>query len=152
MDYAALVAELQSGPLATEIAAAEGNQSIADLLNDPSKGGVILIATFVNARTLMSKVGAEKGATILEKLTALVPSNPVIKWTMSFITSEGGINLGDPQTQGMIDQLAAAGALDQTTEAAPLKALGQKQGSRAEQLFGVGTILTDRDIYVALGG
>lgn len=152
MDYVALKSEMDSGPLAQDIMphlAANEHQVIADLLNDPAKGAMMPVSTFINARSLMSKLGAAAGATVLETLSALVTTNPVIKWSMSFIQSEGGIDIGDAQAQGMVDQLVAGGALTQVQGNA-LKALGQRQASRAELLFGIGTALTDTDIREAL--
>jgi hypothetical protein len=48
------------------------------------------------------------GASILDKLEEAATVNSAVKWAVRFLGQDSGINVGDPATQYMIDQLAAS--------------------------------------------
>ena len=66
----------------------------------------------ITISTLLSSVGAEQGAQILDKLEAAAPTIPAVKWAMKML-STSGINTGDPETRAMLDKLVVAGVLTQ---------------------------------------
>lgn len=138
MNYAALTAEIQSGPLAAELAplvAAGNDAGVAGVLNS-QRGETMLRERIISARGVLAEYadGPATAAAVLDKLEAAAPSVPAIKWVMSFLKGDG-IDIGSPATQGMIDQLAAATVLTED-EAGKLKALGRVPASRAELVFG----------------
>jgi hypothetical protein len=58
--------------------------------------------------SMMSRLGVTMADTILTKIEAAVPAR-----VQRLIQSERGINLADPQTQGMVAQMVAGGVLTQ---------------------------------------
>ena len=61
---------------------------------------------FVTARTVLAECGVH-GPDILGALEAAAAGNSAVKWAVRFLGQDSGINVGDPATQYMIDQLAA---------------------------------------------
>ena len=152
MTPAALKTEIQTGPLAVELAPylASGNDTaIADALNS-QRGATMLKARLISARGVLSEypTGPAAGAAVLDKLEAAAASVPAVKWVMSFLKSDG-IDIGSPATQGMLDQLAVGGLIT-ADEAAKLKSLGVAPASRAEIVLGQSVTATD--VAVALRG
>lgn len=134
MDLASLKAEIQTGPLAAELAPfviSGSDAEIARRLNDPRFTGPK--PRIVNARTILAEYpgGPMAAAAVLDKLDASALS--AVKWAMSFIRGEG-IDIGHAATRGMLDQLAAGGVIT-VTEAANLKSLGNVSRGRAEVLW-----------------
>jgi hypothetical protein len=142
MDYAALRAEIETGPLAAEIAPfrSAGNlDGVLGVLND--RRFTRTVDSYVNARRLMSLLGAPMAATILDKLDAAKASDARLKWALSFMV-DGGLNLGDPETRTALDDLATANVIT-ATERDAVKSLADVPASRAEILFGQQIALTD---------
>jgi hypothetical protein len=121
------------------------DQAIADILNAPA--GTRLVDQFETAISLMAHLGAVTGATILDKLETASAAQPVLKWAMLALKSERGINVGDPDARGMIEQLAAGNVLTQA-EADALLALAVRTSSLA--YAAVGKPVTGADVSVAL--
>lgn len=144
MDYAALRAEIDTGPLAAECAGG-ADESIATILNRSDIPTVF--SRFVSARTILAEVPA--GATILDKLEAAATTIPDVKWAMKFLQTETGIDVGHATTRAQIDALVSAGILAET-EGAALKNLALKACSRAK-IAGFGTV-TAGDVSRALRG
>jgi hypothetical protein len=126
---------------------AECDQAIADILND-RRGQTRIADTFVNARLLMSRLGAALGATILDKLDAAKASDARVKWALSFMT-DGGLNIGDPETRTALDDLAEAGVLT-AQERDAIKALAEVPASQAEIDFG--RFISGAEVSIALRG
>lgn len=112
--------------------------------------------SFVNERTMLAAMGLN-AIPILNKLDLFVADaapaglellHNATKRVMKFIYSDSGIDFGHANTQAQLDALAAASVLT-TSEVASLKAMGLKPASRAEVLFGVGTVVTSADIRAA---
>ena len=75
---------------------------------------------FVTARTVLAEcVG---GQSILDALKAAAAGNSAVNWAMTFLGQEGGLDVGNPATHAMIDQLVAGTALT-AAQGAALKAL-----------------------------
>jgi hypothetical protein len=102
---------------------------------------------FVSARGLLAAYGAA-GATILDKLEAAAASISEIKWALSFLKSDSGIDVGHQNTRTLVDELATNSVLT-TTEADQIKDLANQPASRAEVL-GLARV-TEADIRSALG-
>lgn len=145
----ALKTEITTDPLALGYAD-KSDAEVAALLNDRTRGRTRVVSpTMVNARTIMARLGAAAGATILDKLDAAKAGSPPIKWVFQFITQGEGIDVGHAETRAMLDQLASAGVLT-AAEADAIKTLAVVQASRAEVLFG--QPVSDRDVSIALRG
>lgn len=106
---------------------------IAELLNAP----MVVRGTFMaSLGTPMKYLGAEAGATLLETMSALSESNPVVKWGFKLL-ERGELDLGLDSTRAMLDELLPAEA------AAVLKGL-------AEQT--VSANVTDQQVIDAMEG
>ena len=152
MNHAALKTEIQTGPLAAELAPhiASGNDTaIADALN-AQRGETMLRERFISARSILAFYpdGPAAAAVVLDKLEAAAASVPAVKWVMSYLKSDG-IDIGGVATHGMLDQLAAGGLIT-ADEATKLKSLGYAPVSRAETVLGQSVSVTD--VAVALRG
>lgn len=143
MDYALLKGELTNDPLAVGYATMTDAEA-ANALNTPSR--TIVVETYANAKTVLSTLGAAAGAAFLDALEAAAATNSAVKWAMSFITSEAGINVGDAETRSMLVQLASSGVLD-SGSVSIVKALAERQVSRAVEL-GLGEV-TEGDVQFA---
>lgn len=97
--------------------AARDITGLSDALN--AEGVRSVQPRFVTARAVMAECAG--GVAILEALKA-ASSNPAVGWAVQFLGQEAGVDVGDPFTQGMIDQLVGASVLTQT-QGASLKAL-----------------------------
>jgi hypothetical protein len=135
MDYAALKAEIEADPLVKGYAdhLLDSPGLVVDLLNAQTETMVKL--RMVTARTLLAECAA--GPAILDKLEAAGASNSAVKWAVRFLGNDGGLDVGHPMTQKMIDQLT--GPVLTAEEGATLKALAKQPASRAEVL-GLGSV------------
>jgi hypothetical protein len=121
------------------------DQMIANIFNATS--GTQLVDRYENATGLMSALGTSTAATILEKLEQAKATIPVLKWAMYSIVSSEGINIGDPETQAMIDELVAGDVLT-NIEGEAIKNLAIRPSSLAHQT--VGQPITPADVSIAL--
>ncbi len=121
------------------------DSAIADRFNAPI--GTRLVERFENAIGIMSALGAVTGAGILEKLDAAKAGIPALKWAMLAMASDTGVNLGDLETQEMLDDLATANVITQA-EADAVKALAVQPSSLAYET--VGQPITAADVSIAL--
>lgn len=144
MDYQALATEIETGPLAAELAATDSIGKVA-ILND--RRFTMPKSRFITARTLLAELGAEMGASILDKLETAATSISPLKWAMKFLQLDGGLDIGHAQTMTMIDELVTAEVLT-AAEGTALKSLGMAPASRAE-VIGLGTV-TYSDVMIAL--
>ena len=154
IDRITLKNEILNGPLKSELAplvAAQDYQGIASVLNRRDAVTVIVPGSSFNHRELMDVMDPVMAASILDKLEAAAATNSVVKWVLYSIKGDAGIDLSRPNARAQIDALVAAGVLT-ASEAAALKALAERQGSRAELLFGIGTVVTAEDVSHALNG
>jgi hypothetical protein len=117
--------ELAATPMTSD-----GAWAIAEAMN--TVVGQAPAPRVVNARHVLAELGMA-GAVSLDKLEAAGSSNPVIKWAVRFLVTEG-LDVGHPTSQSMLDQLAAKGVLT-ADEALSLKALALQPQTRAEALL-----------------
>lgn len=123
----------------------EKDSSIAAVFNASS--GTRLVERYENAIGIMSALGAITGAAILEKLDQAKAGIPALKWAMLAMDDPQGINLGDPETQTMLDDLATGGVITQA-EADAVKALAIQPSSLAYET--VSQPITAADVSIAL--
>jgi hypothetical protein len=139
-----LQAEL-ARPVYADMVAANDDVGLAAALN--ARTISMAAPRLVNARTVMAEL--DNGAAILDKLSAAAANVSDVKWSMYFLTSEGGLDVGHPRAQAQLDLLAAAHLLT-ADEAAALKNLAFRLGSRAEQLWGFNAVITPQIVSDAL--
>jgi hypothetical protein len=159
MNFQALRDEILIGPLSTTLSqyvvdqnAPQQNaylkdKAIADALN--AESGTRLVDDYVDAIDLMSRLGALTAATILEKLENASVSNPVLKWALLAVKSDTGINIGDPETQTILDSLVVNGVLT-IDESTAIKQLAERPSSRAYE--SIGQLATPELVSIALRG
>ena len=94
--------------------------------------------TYANAKTILAHLGSTAGSAFLDGLEAAASSNRAVYWVLSFIKSDGGVNVGDPETRAALDALAAGGVLE-TASVTAVKALAEQTVSRGEEL-GIGPV------------
>lgn len=135
MDYAVLRAEIDTGPLASELVG-KSDDDVAAILND--KQFTATKERYVTTRTVLAELGATIGAAILDKLEAAATQSSPVKWMLKFLTQDSGLDVGQSETQGCIDALAIAGVLT-TDEATALKNMALLPTSRAE-ILGFGSV------------
>jgi len=124
---------------------AQKDAAIAEILNRPA--GTRLVERYENAIGLMSAIGSGTAAIILEKLDLAKSSIPALKWAMFAIQSDRGINIGDPETQTLLDTLATNNILTET-ERDLVKNLAIEPSSIVIDLFG--RSITGSDVSIAL--
>jgi hypothetical protein len=71
---------------------------------------------YVTARTILSE--CVDGGSILAALDGAAASNAAVRYAVKFLGQDGGLNVGDPITQAMLDQLATGAVAVLTQEQA----------------------------------
>lgn len=151
MDIQTLKTELTTDPAGVGYAAHRPHApgTLAELLNQRSY--TIPKTRMVTARGIMASygLGPAAGAAFLDKLDALAPSVPAIRWAMKFMQQESGIDVGEPATRAMLDSLVGVGGITQS-DVDGIKAMALQPASRAEVLFGAGVVVGEPDVRRAL--
>jgi hypothetical protein len=75
---------------------------------------------FITARAVMA--ACQGGIDILDALETAATANRAVAWALKFLGQEAGLDIGDPFTQGMVDQLVAGSVLT-AAQGAALKAM-----------------------------
>lgn len=111
---------------------AEGKPGyVIDILNAPTHS--MRKETWLTDFGLMSRLGVDMGRSILTKLKAISAADIAV--AAAFARLQGnGIDVGDPETVSMIDQLALAQGGFTTAEQDALKGLSMHPASRMEIL------------------
>ena len=124
--------ELSTDPLGRGYAAhlPDSPGIVADMLNAVNRTAVR--SRFISARTVLAELGLG-GAAILDALEAVAPAVSAVKWMMSFVKSDAGVDIGSPVAQGLVD-LLVAGATLTAPQGAALKSLALQPCSRANEL------------------
>lgn len=142
VDQAALKAEIQNDPSAVGysavLTAADGDALLANLLNQPRAG------TRVNRGVLDSWLLLD--AVAPADLLALTGGQMNL---FLAIVSTGHFSVNSVNIQAILNGLFPSATAPTTN--ANLVALRSRLGSRAEALFGAGTIIDSLDVAVALG-
>jgi len=117
MNYSALKDEIRARQDCTNAIAAKDLDAIAAIV---SAGRMESQSRYVTARTVLAE--CDQGSAILDALQAAATSDGAVKWALTFLGQDSGLDVGHPVTQTMIDQLAAGSVLS-AEQAAALKAL-----------------------------
>lgn len=165
MTPAELKTEILSGPLAAECAphvhtpampviggsAVKAKDSaIADILN--RRDYTRQVETRATDLSLMDSLGVAMANSVLDKLTTIGGSNSAVRRAVKAMESGRGLDVGNPEVAGVLDQLTLIAAPNGLTaaEAAAVKALAVKPCGRAELLFG--QAVSAADVSTALRG
>jgi hypothetical protein len=108
---------------------------------------VVVPERMVNARTVLSELpgGPLVAAGVLDKLETAAANVSAVKWVLSFLKADGGIDIADQATRAAIDALVGGGMLT-AEEGSALKALGEKTVTRWSTVGGNDTA-TDGSRY-----
>lgn len=130
MNLTILKDEITNDPLGIGYAANLPNSPgvVVDMLN--AKIFKAVKPRIVTARAII--VECPSGASILDKFEQAASTNSTIKWAVTFLGQEAGIDVGNVATQEMIDALT--GPLLTAEEGAQLKNMALQPASRAEVL------------------
>ena len=111
---------------------AEGKPGhVVDVLNAPTEP--MRKETWITDLGLMSRLGVDMGRSILEKLKGLAPNDIAVESAFARLKGNG-IDIGDPETIKMIDQLTGVPGGFATEEQTALKSLSMHPASRMEVL------------------
>lgn len=142
INYSALRTEIQNDPQSLGLVAlvqTGSDQGIADALNLVRDGGAYQVFA---GPFLPSQVFAQLDATELAALTALPLQRLQVVLALDLIDPR------DTNTRTILGGLFGSG----TNTRANLQSMSQRQGSRAEILFGSRTVITSSDVSFALRG
>lgn len=116
-----LLEEIQS-KCSAELIASRDDKAITAIVNTnrTKLGDRRITAASILAELPIS--GSVQGGVVLDKIEAAGTVIPACKWASRLLLTEIGINVGDPNTQAMLDSLAANGVLT-AAEANALKAM-----------------------------
>lgn len=142
IDYAALKTEIQTDPAALgyqSSVTAKNDQGIADLINTVRNGATFQVNREpVTVAQFIAKIDPAE----FSALTQLQVSR------LQALFSGGTLDINEPNTQSNMTKIfPAAGAT-----VANVTPFLKRQGSRAEVLFGNGTVVTSSDVSLALRG
>lgn len=146
-DIPALLVHTNAAPRVDGQTARRDDAEIAGILNNPAHTRIV--ETRVTDLSLMDSLGVTLANAILDKLTAAGASNSALRRAMKAIESDRGIDIGNDEVRGMIDQLAGGGIIT-VAEADALKALAVKPCGIAEKTFGFS--VSGADVSIALRG
>lgn len=141
IDYTQLATEIQTDPLGLGYAAhvAGGNDSaIADLLN-LFRVGIFVDRNFITGNEFLDAV-------VQADYNALAANSDARPWVKTLATM-GQIDVKSANVRAIVAAIFPAGSETR----ANLIALQTRQGSRAEQLFGIGVSVSFLDVARALG-
>ncbi len=131
------------------LVAAGSDSAIADLLNSPNE--LAPASRMISARAVLAEYpdGPIQAAVVLDKLESAAVTVPALRWIMTFLKADSGIDIGHKATRDMLDQLSIGGVIT-ADEATKLKSLALKMTSRAELV--VGTVVSHEQVGLALRG
>jgi hypothetical protein len=136
--------------LAQEIAKPEyagmTDREIADAIN--AKTVRIPSLRLIGYGSVMSALGANDGAALLDALEGLAQGSSPVKWALRLL-DRGELDVGDPVTREQIDALCAAGVMTAASRDT-LKALGEVDGPYAATL-GFDRVIDPQDVQEARG-
>lgn len=135
-ELSALADEIKTDPRSLGYAAhlPDSPGIVADLLNAQTQS--VVKERYVTARTIMAE--CTDGAAILDALNTASGQVSSVKWMMTFLQQDSGMDAGHPKTQAAVDQLVQASLLS-SAYGDELKAIANQPASRAE-LLGLPTV------------
>lgn len=90
-----------NSPELQEAREARDLSALADGLN--AQGVVEIQSRYITARTILAEL--VDGVGILTALDAAVDASVAIKYAVNFLSKDSGIDIGNPATQAMVDQI-----------------------------------------------
>jgi hypothetical protein len=134
-----ILEEVQAACSASQLAARDLTV-ITAAVNAANGGRHVIQSRMITARAILAELGPAMGAGVLDKLEAFsLTNNPgasAVKWAVRFLAQDGGLDVGNAATQGMLDQLS--GSVLTAPEVTALKAMAR-----------VSTPLTEHEVEVA---
>ncbi len=124
------------------------DRQTADAINAMTVS-VPAVGSFIGIGSVLSALGAEAGAALLDRLEALTATVPAIKWAMRLLDT-ASLDIGLEVTRQQIDALCAAGVMS-TAERDALKALGETDAPYSSTLR-FDRVIDPADIQTARGG
>lgn len=118
MDYATLKAEIENDPACAQALLERDCKAIAAIR---STGRTRYAPKGIGEGSVMSALGAVRGAAVLDALEAMTTQNNVIRRAWGLL-QRGALDIGDATTHEQLNQLVAGGLMT-ATEAAKLTAL-----------------------------
>lgn len=158
IDPKALAAEIAKDPVglgyAAMLPACPGH--VIDALNAPTF--TMIRSRRMNATSVFSALGSA-GATILDAIESFslqaasnIPQIEALrvasKWAIRFLQMDTGMDVGDPVTLQTLAALAQIGILT-ADQVAAVQGLAVQPASRAEVLFGAGSLVSQSDLSAA---
>lgn len=142
----ALQQELKGDPLALGYAALlpDCPGAVADMLNARTR--TMLQTRFITARTIAAELSLPDSAAVLTALRTLAATNALIEAMWTFMLTDSGIDIGNANTQSMIDTLVAE-VVFTSDQGTALKRMAIQPCTRAAEL-GIGTV-SDVDVMEA---
>jgi hypothetical protein len=117
---------------------ARKNKDITALAAELNLEGLMVGAErFVTGRTILAE--CDEGPEILGRLEQAAATSPAVAWALKFLGTNSGLDVGNPRTQTMLDQLAVGGVLTEA-QAESLKGLALRplvitQAQVAEEMY-----------------
>lgn len=146
IDLQILTQELQDPKYAQYIPNSTG--TIVDLLNQ--KGAATkIVSRPIGIGTIMDSLGPDAGAALLDTLESLKASVRPIYWAF-YLLEKGDLDIGLASTRAAIDGLVTNGIMTEQVGTL-LKNLANAPASRAEELFGANSVVTEQDVIQAIG-
>lgn len=114
MTHAEILAAIAASPELQALAAAGDTQGIADAL---SVGRTKVVSHFASERGILERypLGPLAGDALLAKLEGFAatahPMARIVSRALKFLGQPEGLDIGSPATQGLLDELAAGGAI-----------------------------------------
>lgn len=132
----ALIDEIRAKCSAAQIAAAKATNELGPIAATVNAGRTRVVETRIKQRHVLSALGAEEGAAVLDAIAAAAPSDGLtparrkqrpLAYAVEMLhpRSAEGLDVADPQTRAQLDGLAAAGLMT-ADQAAKLKALAER--------------------------
>ncbi len=147
MDYSQLQTELSTDPENlgyAALVAAGSDSGLVDLLNAVGSGSayVVTVTTLTKDQALVATTPIVFAIT---RASILPDANIIAYWSSMLDHLRAADQIDVPTVAALLDGAIADGVLtqDQVTAATT------RQGSRAEVLFGAGTVITDTDVAIA---
>lgn len=104
-----LHAAIEANAAALALAKLGDDAGVADLISATLP--TVTVDTYADELSILSVLGPTDGNTALSAVEAAALSNPLLARVVRILRTDKGLNLGDPATQAMLDQLQAGGVL-----------------------------------------
>lgn len=122
------------------------DRQIADAIN--AKTVPVIVERLIGYGSVLSALGADDGAALLDRLETLATTSPAVKWAMRLL-DKSMLDVGNSVTRQQIDGLCAGGVMS-AAERDALKALAEVPGPYAATL-GYDRVIDPQDIINARG-